>query len=205
MPRDDTLYIYPIVNNCSVFIACHNNAEYEMNCLEASLFLFSDERLCLEECSIEATTKRFSKKSYDYATDHLIFPAEGLPAGTILCPPTGKVNATIPHDCQEYIECQNGIGTRKKCSNREEFSPIEYKCMSEYKSECIEKRTKGIPNSKCRFEKGSSSTLLLSSKKCSEFEKCAHLMAWTIPCPQHCHFDIKSKICDWEDQVKCKK
>jgi hypothetical protein len=45
---------------------------------------------------------------------------------------------------------------------------------------------------------------LLRSKKCSEFEKCSHLMAWTIPCPKHCHFDPNSKTCDWEEKVECR-
>lgn len=203
MSRDDTLYIYPSVNNCSVFIVCHRNEEYEMNCLEASLFLFSDQRLCLENCSIETTTKRNLKSSYDYSTDYSIFPANDAPAKTILCPETGKVLSAIPHECRDFIECVDGIGTRKSCENGMEFSPIKHECLPEDKSDCTIKKAKGTPNSKCRFEKGSSPTILLPSKKCSEFEKCSHLMAWKIPCPVKCHFDSTLKKCDWEQNVRC--
>lgn len=205
MSRDDTLYIYPSVNNCSVFIVCHHNEEYEMSCLEASLFHFADQRLCLDECSIEATTRRASRNSYDYATDYALFPAAGAPEKTALCPTVGETVAAIPHECREYIKCHDGIGTRNKCDNVMEFSPITHQCLPEDKSDCKVKKAKGIPNSKCRFEKGSSSTLLLPTKKCSDFEKCSHLMAWTVSCPQHCHFDAKTKTCDWEEKVSCGK
>lgn len=205
MSRDDTLYIYPSVNNCSVFIVCHHNEEYEMSCLEASLFLFTDQRLCLDECSIETTTRKITKNSYDYATDYSIFPAEGMPSETILCPSVGEVNASIPHLCHEYINCRDGIGTRNKCDKDMRFSLIEHECVNEEVSGCTITKPKGTPNSKCRYEKGSSSSLLLPSKKCAEFEKCSHLMAWTIPCPKHCNFDPKTKKCDWEEKVECKK
>ncbi len=203
MSRDDTLYVYPSENNCSVFIVCHHNEEYEMSCLEAPLFSDIDERLCLEKCDNKATTRRVTMNSYEYTTDYSIFPADGEPAKTVLCPSEGEVLASIPHECHEYIECQDGIGTRQRCENGMEFSPIEHKCMPEENSNCVVKKSKGTPHSKCRFQRGSSSALLLPSKKCSEFRKCSHLMAWTISCPHGTLFDVDAKICEWEENVQC--
>lgn len=204
MARDDTLYIYPKdVNNCSKYIVCHHNEKYELSCLQASLFLYSDERLCLEEClqvDIQ-NTSRSSRNSYDFASDYLIFPSEGAPAKTILCPPSGNTLAAIPQVCNEYIECVDGIGSRRKCEDRMEFSSTKFQC--ELSSDCSAKKVKGTAHSKCRFEKGTSSTLLLPSEKCSDFKKCAHLMAWTITCAQNTNFNLTTKSCDWEENVNC--
>lgn len=205
MARDDTLYIYPKNdNNCSKYIACHHNEKYELSCLQASLFLYSDERLCLEEChqeDIEKTSSRTSRNSYDFASDYLIFPAEGVPAKTILCPPSGYTLASIPQVCNEYIECEDGFGSRRKCEDKMEFSPTKFQC--EESSDCSTKKIKGTPHSKCRFEKSTSSTLLVPSENCSEFKKCAHLMAWTITCAQNTNFNQATKFCDWEENVEC--
>lgn len=206
MERDDTLYIYPSEHNCSNFIICHHNEVFEMSCLQASIFLFTDESLCLENCSaIESTTNRISRTSYDFSSDFLLFPREGEPAKTIICPPQGETFAAIPQDCKTYIECRDGIGTRKLCQHGMEFSPIKYKCEPEDTANCSSKKVKGTPNSRCRFEKGSTSTLLMPSEKCSDFKKCTHLMAWTITCAQHSHFNHATKTCDWEENVKCGK
>lgn len=204
MARDDTLYIYPKDdNNCSKFIVCHHNEKYELSCLQASLFLYSDERLCLEDCrqADPQQTSRSSRNSYDFASDYSIFPAEGVPAKTILCPPSGTTLAAIPQVCNEYIECKDGVGSRQKCEDKTEFSPSKFQC--EEASDCSTKRVKGTPHSKCRFEKGTSSTLLLPSEKCSAFKTCAHLMAWTITCAQNTNFNQATKTCDWEDNVEC--
>lgn len=208
MPSDDTLYIYPKdENNCSKFIVCHHNEKYELSCLQASLFLFTDERLCLADCNIESTTttvnKGVSRNSYEFNLDYLLFPDEGTPSKTILCPPTGNTLAFIPQNCKEFIECQDGIGTRQKCDEEMEFSPFKYQCIPKNSSECSTKKIKGSPNSKCRFEKGVSSSTFLPSEKCSEFKKCAISASWTITCARGTFFNKETKSCDWKENVKC--
>lgn len=152
---DDTLYIYPSINNCSKFIVCYRNEEIKMNCLQASLFMFTEERVCLEPCNMKMTAakKRIkrSDQSYDYSSDFSLFSAIDMSSQTIICPFSGFTTAIIPQNCNEFIECNNGIGIRRKCKDGFEFSPSKYQCVESINSDCIvNKRLKVSNHSKCR-------------------------------------------------------
>lgn len=204
--RDDTLYIYPSENNCSSFIVCYHNEEYEMSCLQASLFMYTNERLCLEACPVVETKRRtVTKASYEFTLDHELFPAEEFPSRTILCPSTGTSKASIPQQCTEYILCEDGIGRRVKCENGTKFSPTKFECVSNEESDCLIKKLKGSPNKKCRFEKKGISPLIFPSENCSDFKKCSNLMAWTIRCAQYTNYSKEKRSCEWENEVKCGK
>lgn len=209
-PRDDTLYIYPSANNCSTFFVCHNNEEIEMSCLESSLFMYTEERVCLEKCSIKTTTRTrttATKTLYDYSSDYLLFPADDVPARTIICPSSGKTKAAIPYNCNEYIECDEGIGTRRICEIGSKFSSALYECLPETESDCKvdnNKKPKGSYISKCRFERGNS-LVVFPSENCADFKKCANLMAWTITCAQNTKYSRERRSCEWADKVKCEK
>lgn len=205
---DDTLYIYPSINNCSKFIVCYRNEEIEMSCLQASMFMFTDERLCLEPCNMKMTAGkkriRRSVPSYDVSTDYSLFPAIDMPIQTIICPSSGFTSAIIPQNCNEFIECKDGIGVRRKCENGNEFSPSKYLCVESINSDCIvNKRLKASHHSKCRSKEGNSSSFLLPSEKCSDFIKCAKNKAWTITCAQNTSFSREKMSCEWNDEVKC--
>ncbi|KAG5678698.1 hypothetical protein PVAND_008346 [Polypedilum vanderplanki] len=207
--RDDTLYIYPSANNCSSFILCHHNEEIEMSCLQSSLFMFTDERVCIDECSETSQMKTANAKTlqYNYNTDYLIFPAENEPIRTVICPSHGSTIAAIPQECNDYIECVDGIGTRKKCDIGSKFSPSLFHCEPEDESDCKvgsdnKKKMKGSYVRKCRTEKGNSA-LVFATDNCSEFKKCANLMAWTISCANGTSFSKESRTCEWENEVKC--
>jgi hypothetical protein len=201
-PKDDTLYIYPSANNCSMFIVCLHNEEIEMSCLQASLFMFTKKRVCMDECAIETTTRRMKAKSYEFTLDYDVFPALDSPHRTILCPLKGSTRAFIPHTCDEYIECVDGVGSRMSCDNGTKFSPTKYDCVPDKESNCSMKKVKGSPNKKCRFEKGKAS-VVFPSEKCSEFKKCSNLMSWTIQCAQFTRFNKMTKSCEWENEVNC--
>jgi Chitin binding Peritrophin-A domain len=203
-PRDDTLYTYPSVNNCSTFIVCIDNEEVEVSCMESTLFPRSSEKVCVNPCPVESTTKRAagSKGTYEFSSDYSIFPEIGAPKYTTICPSTGETKAVIPNQCSEYIECNSGIGTRHKCEDGEDFSPLEYKCLPKEESDCKITKVRGSPNPKCRFEK-ENSAVVFASDTCSDFKKCAYLKAWTIKCAQNTLFDKEKKRCDWEEEVKC--
>lgn len=205
---DDTLYIYPSINNCSKFIVCYRNEEIEMSCLQASLFMFTDERVCLEPCNMKMTAVkkriRRSESSYDYSSDYSLFPSIDMPNQTIICPFSGFTAAIIPENCNEFIECNNGIGIRRKCEDGFEFSPSKYQCVESINSDCIvNKRLKASHHSKCRSKEGNSSSFILPSEKCSDFVKCDRNKAWPIPCPQNTRFSKKKMSCDWKNEVNC--
>ena len=204
---DDTLYIYPSINNCSKFIVCYHNEEIEMSCLQASMFMFTDERVCLEPCNMKMTPskKRIkrSEQSYDISSDYSLFPAIDLSNQTIICPSSGFTLAIIPQNCNEFIECNNGIGIRRKCEDGYEFSPSKYQCIESIKSDCIvNKRLKASHQSKCRSKEGDSSSFLLPSEKCSNFIKCAKNKAWTLTCAQNTIFSKEKMSCEWKDVGK---
>lgn len=208
---DDTLYIYPSINNCSTFIVCYHNEEIEMNCLESSLFMYTDERVCLESCATKrriGSRKKFrgSKITYDFSSDYLLFPLIDAPSPTILCPSYGTTKAAIPQNCDEYIECNDGIGMRRKCENGYKFSPTQYECLDVNLSDCvINKKLKGLYNSKCHRQTGISnlSSFVFPSEKCSNFRKCANFLAWTIRCAKNTSFSKKIGSCEWNDEVEC--
>lgn len=207
--NDDTLYIYPSMSNCSKFIVCYRNEEIEMSCLEASLFMFTDERVCLESCHVKMTTARQhklrdSKASYDYSSDYLLFPSADKPKTTLLCPSRGTTRAAIPHNCNEYIECDDGIGTRQRCADGYEFSPSTYECEEVSVSDCgVNNKLKGSYIPRCRFVKSNLSSFVFPAENCFFFQKCANHMAWPIRCAKSTSFSRATKSCEWSDEVTC--
>lgn len=203
MPEDETLYIYPNQKNCSTFIACIGFEEYEFDCVKAPLFIpWSSESLCVEECaSVETTKKITSKPNYQLPPDPLLYP--DTPARTLICPPQGKTNAVVAQSCSDFIECDNGIGTKTKCPDGEEFSPTKYKCVPKDNSDCSKQKEKGSFNIKCRYDKGGSPTYF-QSDSCSEFKKCANQMAWNVKCAHYCHWNNERKTCDWAKNFDCR-
>lgn len=210
--RDDTLYIYPSANNCSSFIVCYHNEEIEMSCLQSSLFMFSEERVCLKECSAVNDAKMRSRAEtevakstiYEYAKDYALFPAANKPEYTIICPSRGITRAAIPQECREFIDCDDGVGTRRRCDIESKFSPSLYKCVPEDESDCEVgmERIKGSYVRECRSKKGNSA-LVFPSENCSGFLKCANHMAWTVTCAQNTSFSREKGSCEWNEEVKC--
>lgn len=86
-PNEETLYVYTSPRNCTNFIACIDNEEYEFECLDAPIFYPAiTEPLCVEACASVATTKKSSSKSSsDLPPDPLLFPDSS--GRTIICPP----------------------------------------------------------------------------------------------------------------------
>lgn len=117
-----------------------------------------------------------------------------------------KINnnqAIISKNCNEFIECNNGIGIRKNCEEGYEFSPFKYQCIENINSDCIvNKRLKASHQSKCRSKEGDSSSFLLPSEKYSDFIKCAKNKAWTLTCAQNTIFSKEKMSCEWKEKGK---
>lgn len=203
-PKDETLYIYPSPNNCSTFITCIDNEEYEFDCLLAPMFENTSESLCLNQCSTVATTKKGSSKSSTTSkdNDYELYPE--TPARTIVCPPTGITKASIPKSCTDYIACENGIGTRTPCPFGTEFNPNTYECLPKKDSECkVELSSKrGKYHIKCRYDKGHVATYF-ASDACNGFKKCSNQFAYEEKCANNCFWNDEDKLCDWATITKC--
>lgn len=197
---DDTINIYPSPRNCSYFIACIDNEEYEYECLKAPIF--GMESKCVDSCSIASTTKRKSsgKVAVELPPDPVLFPDS--PARTIICPPTGESKAVVALSCTEYISCENGIGEKKKCKDGEEFSPSQFACVTKKNSDCSKNKPKGSYHIKCRYDKGGE-PIYFASDKCPEFKKCANQKSWTVKCAQYTHWNDEIKVCDWANSFDC--
>lgn len=194
MAEDETLYIYPSENNCSTFLACIDFEEYEFGCVKAPLFIpWASKPVCLEECDSGETT------TYGLPPDPLLYPDS--PARTPICPPRGKTQA-VSQSCSEYIDCDDGIGTKKNCPDDEEFNPWKLKCMKN-DSECSKQKETGSLNSECQNDKGGSPTYF-PSDSCSEFKKCENQMAWNVRCAHYCHWNNELKTCDWAKNFDCR-
>lgn len=201
-PDEETLYIYTSPKNCSNFIACIDNEEYEFECLDALLFYpEATEAKCVEACSSVDTTKKTpSKSTSELPPDPLLFPDSS--ARTIICPPNGETKAVVTHSCTEFISCKDGVGTKQNCSSGEEFSPTQYSCVSKKNSDCQNQKQKGSHHIKCRYDKGDDA-IYFPSDKCPEFKKCANLLAWNVKCARYCHWNNEQKTCDWANNFDC--
>jgi Chitin binding Peritrophin-A domain len=202
-PNEETLYIYTSPRNCTNFIACIDNEEYEFECLNAPVFYPQiTEPLCVQACASVATTKKASssKSSSDLPLDPLLFPDS--PARTIVCPPTGETKAVVAQSCSKYISCKNGVGTKEVCPDGQEFSPNNFECVLKTNSDCQKQKAKGTHHIKCRYDKGSD-PIYFASEKCPEFKKCANQLAWDVKCARYCHWNNELKTCAWADSFNC--
>jgi hypothetical protein len=198
---DESISIYPSPRNCSNFIACIDNEEYEYNCLYAPVFYPETESRCLEDCASVSTTKKSSSKaSTEFPPDSVLYPDS--PSRSVICPPTGETKAVIAESCTQYISCSNGIATKETCSEGEEFSPTQFVCLPKKKSDCPKKKLKGSYHIKCRYDKGGD-PIYFSSENCQEFKKCANQQSWKIKCAQYSHWNDEIKTCDWADSFDC--
>lgn len=198
---EDTVNIYTSPSNCSHFIACIDNEEYEYECLSAEVFYPGAESLCVGACASKATTKKASSKpESDLPPDSLLYPDS--PAKTIICPPSGETKAVIAQSCTEYISCKKGIGKKEACKDGEEFSPTQFHCVPSKLSDCPRKKLKGSHHIKCRYDKGGE-PVYFSSEKCPEFKKCANQLSWNVKCAQYTHWNDELKNCDWADSFDC--
>lgn len=198
----DTLNIYPSPRNCSNFVACLFNEEYEFDCLKASLFIpWTNDTLCVKPCPSVATTRRKSSKSVSQLPpDPVLFP--DTPSRTIVCPPNGVTKAVVPNSCIEYISCSDGEGTKLTCPAGEEFSPSRYECVPNKISDCPKQKLKATHHSKCRFARGTD-LIYFKAGSCPVFKKCANQMAWDVKCARYCHWNDDQKTCDWADSFNC--
>lgn len=201
-PKDETLYIYPSPNNCSTFITCIDNEEYEFDCLLAPMFENTSDTLCLNQCSTVGTTKKGSSKTTTSSKDNDLELYPEIPARTIVCPPTGTTKACIPKSCTDYISCDNGIGTKTPCPIGTEFNPNKYECLPKKDSQCTVSTMKGIYNIKCRYDKGQVATYF-ASDACNKFKKCANQLAYEEKCANNCYWNDEDKMCDWAANTKC--
>lgn len=200
-PEDETLYIYPNANNCSVFIACIDYEEYEFECIQAPLFIpWSTEQVCLTPCeSVSTTRKSTTRSTYELPRDLNLYPESS--ARSIVCPPSGDTKAIVMQSCTDYLSCHDGVGTVKTCPSGQEFSPSTYDCVEKKNSDCQRNKMKGSQHIKCRYDKGKSS--YFQSTKCNEFKKCENQEAWTVNCARYCHWNNEEKTCEWADKFDC--
>lgn len=198
----ETLSIYPSTRNCSTFVACLFNEEYEFNCLLASLFIpWTNDTLCVDPCPSVATTKKKSSKvASELSPDLLLFP--DTPSRTIVCPPNGDTKAVVPNTCIEYISCSDGVGTKLACPVGEEFSPSRFECVPIKNSDCTKQKLKGTHQSKCRFAR-ETDLIYFKGSSCPVFKKCANQLAWDVKCAKLCHWNDDQKTCDWADSFNC--
>lgn len=203
-PEDETLYIYPSANNCSVYVACIDFEEYEFECIKAPLFIpWSEEPTCLEPCeSVISTRKSTTRKSQtsELPRDHQLYPEQS--ARTIVCPPSGDTKATVMQSCTDYVTCHDGVGTVQTCPQGKEFSPSTYECVDKRNSDCQRQKLKGSQHIKCRYDKGGD-PIYFQSDKCPEFKKCAYQEAWTVNCARYCHWNNEERTCEWADRFNC--
>ncbi|CAO1369801.1 unnamed protein product [Diamesa serratosioi] len=201
-PKDETLYIYPSPNNCSTFITCIDNEEYEFDCLLAPMFENKSEALCLNQCSTVGTTKKGSSKTVSSKNnDFDLYPETSGRA--IVCPLGGASLASIPSSCTDYISCYEGIGTRKTCPIGFEF--YKYECVPKQQSKCVVSPMKGTYHIKCRYDKGQVATYF-ASDSCDGFKKCTNQLAYEAKCAHGSFWDDENKICDWtSNDPKCNK
>lgn len=199
---DKTLYIYPSPKNCSVFHACIENEEYELNCLTASLFIpWATGPLFSTPCNLTTTTRKIiSKISKDLPLDLLLYPNET--SSTIICPPTGDTIAVVMESCNEFMECHEGKGTKKTCPQGQEFSRGKYQCIDIKQSDCQQHKPRGFQHNKCRRDKGTA-PIYMESESCADFKKCANQLAWSVPCARDCYWNDDAETCDWVSKVKC--
>lgn len=198
---EDTINIYPSPRNCSHFIACINNEEYDYECLSAPLFYPGVESLCVDACAAVATTKRSSSKtSEELPPDNLLYPES--PSRSVICPPTGETKAVVANSCTDYISCRKGVATKKSCKEGEEFSPTQFVCLPKNKSDCPRQKLKGSYHIKCRYDRGGD-PVYFPSEKCPEFKKCTNQQAWNIKCARYAHWNDEIKSCDWADSFDC--
>lgn len=201
-PNEETLYIYTSPRNCTNFIACIDNEEYEFECLNAPIFYPEiTEPLCVEACASVATTKKLSSKALsELPPDPLLYP--NSPARTIVCPPTGETKAVVAQSCTEYISCKSGVGTKETCPAGQEFSPSHFECLEEKNSDCQTRKPKGSHHIKCRYDKGGD-PIYFPSDNCPQFKKCANQLAWDVKCARYCHWNNELKTCAWADSFDC--
>lgn len=198
---DETINIYPSPRNCSYFIACINNEEYEYECLNAPVFYPGIETRCIEACAAVSTTKKtHSKSTEEFPPDSILFP--DTPVRSVICPPTGETLAAIPQSCTEYISCSSGIATKKTCGEGEEFSPSKFICLPKKKSDCPKQKMKPSYHIKCRYDKGED-PVYFPAENCAEFKKCANQQSWKIKCARYAHWNDELKTCDWADSFDC--
>lgn len=201
--EEDTLYIYPSPRNCSNFLACINFEEYEFECIKAPYFIpWSKNAICVEDCPSEASTKKpqKAKQLTEMPPDPALYPDE--PAETIVCPQSGETKAAVYNSCSSYIDCNDGVGTKKNCSEGKEFSPKEYKCVEKSKSGCRKDKKGGSFHTKCRYQKPGDN-ILFPSESCHSFKKCANQLVFTIDCAGGCNYNRETERCDYEENFKC--
>lgn len=199
---EKTLFIYPSPKNCSVFHACIENEEYEFNCLKAPTFIsWAAGPICSEPCHVTATTRKvLSKISKKLPLDLDLYPNET--GRTIVCPPTGQTMAIVMESCNEFMECNEGKGTKKTCPQGQEFSRENYQCIDAKQSDCQKHKPKGFQHNTCRHNRGSA-PIYMEADSCGEFKKCANQLAWNVPCARDCFWNDDEDFCDWATNVEC--
>ncbi|GFU02867.1 putative chitinase 10 [Nephila pilipes] len=196
LAADGTPLLKPHATDCRKFYTCHNGILHLQICQSGLHF-----NLKLQACDFpdKAGCETNFLKEKPRGKGGLDDGCQNVRTGkTVLVP--------HPNDCSKYLMCDSGSSYLQTCPAGLHFNTALQSCDYPSNVQCDKMgklHSVGIPSPFCPTINGKIPIFYRHPSNCSIYFLCSNGLAYEFVCPARLHFNLRQKVCDYEDVAKC--
>ncbi|GIY49226.1 hypothetical protein CEXT_303411 [Caerostris extrusa] len=111
-----------------------------------------------------------------------------------------------PEDCNLFYMCDSGILSLRQCPNDLHFNAARQLCDWPHEAQCErmgQLRSVGVPSAFCPPVNGKIPIFYRHPSNCSIYYMCSNGFSYEFACPSRLHFNLRRRLCDYEDVAMC--
>ncbi|GFR09421.1 peritrophin-1 [Trichonephila clavata] len=199
LAADGTPLLIPHESDCRKYYNCHNGILYPHIC-QSGLHFNSKLQACdyPDKAGCETDYPKEKPRGKGGLGDSSDGCQNVRTDKTVLVP--------HPNDCSKFFMCDSGFSYLKACPAGLHFNPALQSCDYPSNVPCNKMgklHSVGVPTPFCPTITGRIPIFYRHPSNCSIYYLCSNGLAYEFVCPARLHFNLRLKICDYEDVARC--